>query len=130
MVRKTSVEAYDYIRASGVLGERQMRAYDCLYSQGPLTARELSDRAGEGMWKRLSELKEMGLVEEVGEVKDPDTRMTVILWDVTGEKPRAVARKVSAEARLRLAEAVVRMLRDHVAEMAKPRFENGQGNLF
>jgi hypothetical protein len=51
--------------ATGLLGERQLEAWQALHSWGPMTGRELDDQTGQrGLWRRLSELKALGLVKE------------------------------------------------------------------
>lgn len=88
MVRRTSVEAYNDIQKSGLLGERQKHAYGVLYRLGPMTGNELSNAMGmPGQWKRCSELKKRGVVEEVGEKVCCITGRQAIAWDVNGKHP-------------------------------------------
>lgn len=66
MSRTTSLEAYADLIAGGVITERQALAWVTLHRDGPMTGRELDEAAGaRGLWKRLSELKSLGLVEEL-----------------------------------------------------------------
>ena len=86
-MRATSLEAYKDIVNSGVLGKRQVEAYEVLYDHGPLTAGELVDESGvSGLWKRLSELRDMGIIEEVGKRKCRITGAVCIEWDVNGKR--------------------------------------------
>lgn len=88
-VRRTSVESYEAIRASGRLSRMRWRVYDFLYRHGPLTGHELDDRmavVGEtktSYHKRLSELERLGVVETVGERRCSVTGMTALLWATT-----------------------------------------------
>lgn len=60
---------------------------------------------------RLSELRDRGVVKELGEVKCPISGHQVILWDVTKDLPANPPRKVSkleaARARIKELEAKV-----------------------
>lgn len=89
MTRLTSMEAYQEIQSSGLLGKRQKHAYNVLYEHGPLTGNELSEEMKiPGQWKRCSELKNKGLVIEVGERRCSVTGVNCYIWDVTGEFPK------------------------------------------
>ena len=48
MARKTSIEAYNVIKASGKLGVRAFQVYQVLYNFGPLTQAET--------WHQVQEL--------------------------------------------------------------------------
>jgi hypothetical protein len=100
MIRETSVEAYEAIQESGVLSKRRWQAYNYLFHNGPLTGQELCRQTGvNGLWKRLSELQEMGLAKECGERPCKVTGMTAILWDVTAGMPRALQRTKAESAK-------------------------------
>lgn len=90
-MRQTSVEAYNTIKENGLLSLRRWQIYDILFHHGPLTAGEIFDR-GIGIVKgsvcaRLTELRELGIVSEIGEKKWSSTGHTGILWDVTKGLP-------------------------------------------
>lgn len=104
MIRQTSVNAYNFIKSSGVLGELQWQTYDVLFRRGGLTANEIFVTVKKEMLaagvaesvvnelrdtyhQRLSELKDMGLVYEVQERKCTVTLREVIEWDVTSNMP-------------------------------------------
>lgn len=88
MIRQTSIEAFQEIQESGLLGKRQKHAYNTLYQYGPLTGQELSKKMGiPGQWKRCSELKKRGVCFEVGEKVCSVTGQKAILWDVNDKKP-------------------------------------------
>ena len=97
--RQTSIEAYKQIRESGLLSRRKFEVYEYVFHHGPVTARqavkELCKIRGEGVAiafgsyaTRFSELRNHGVLQEVGETVDLETKQTVILWDVTRELPR------------------------------------------
>ena len=43
---------------------------------------------------RFAELKELGVIEEVGEKINAKSNKTALLWDVTAELPRKVEKKI------------------------------------
>lgn len=94
MIRQTSIEAYQTIKENGLLSKRRMEVYEELYKNGPLTPKQISvslkGHPNFGYWKRLSELREMGIVSEVGKVECPYTKQTVILWDVNDRLPEKI----------------------------------------
>ena len=109
-MRKTSIEAFKQIMASGLLGKRQKQAYKVLYENGSLTGSELSKMMGmNGQWKRCSELQKKGLVEIVGDKIDPVTKKRVYLWDVTDRKTpiRSDEKTFSYKDKLKIAESAL-----------------------
>lgn len=88
MSRRTSSESYRIIQESGVLSKRRWQAYQLLFDHGPMTGNELSHLARvPGLWKRCSELHQMGLVVQVCERPCQITGMKAIVWDVTTNLP-------------------------------------------
>lgn len=94
MVRRTSREAYEKILREGLLPNRRMQVYEWLYERGPATAREVErafildgNHHGRHVNKRLPELREQGVVEELGERQCAVTGENAILWDVTDALP-------------------------------------------
>lgn len=89
-VRQTSLQAYNYLRHSGLLSTRRMEVYEYLYDQGPATASQMAhymhrDRASTS--SRCRELVGMGLVQETGDILCPITGMEVTGYDVTPNMP-------------------------------------------
>jgi hypothetical protein len=90
MVRQTSIEAYNEIRESGVLGKLQWQVYQALYEHGPMTERELYERfftayQRPSITPRLSELQAMRRIRAVEVREDHITGRHCISWDVTDE---------------------------------------------
>ena len=85
--RETSIDAWRDIQSNGVLGVEQLKAYGCLYRYGPQTGRELDDKLGPDMHKRLSELERLGVVACKGKRKCAITGRIVFEWALTGELP-------------------------------------------
>lgn len=87
-MRQTSIDAYNAIKESGLLGKRQKHAYNVLYKDGPLTGNELSELMRiPGQWKRCSELKKRRLAIEVGKRPCRVTGRECLTWDVTSNMP-------------------------------------------
>lgn len=106
MVRKTSKEAYSWIKKTGFLGKRQAMIYEILFFNGPLTANQVYDFTEKNrniqlanVHARLTELKGYGVVKELGTINCPITKRKVLLWDVTSNLP--VKNKQSTEEKIR-----------------------------
>ena len=93
MARLTSIRVYREIERNGLLSRRRWEVYKILFEHGPLTAIEVISRSGSlggirnGMGSRLSELRSVGAVYEVGTRRCSVTGHNVILWDVTDRLP-------------------------------------------
>lgn len=97
MTRETSIEAYHYIVESGKVAERHRQLYSIVYNHGPITANSAFNvlkqelgalRFDSNTRARFTELREMGLIQEMGTGTDPITKRRVIVWDVTKNFPR------------------------------------------
>lgn len=75
MTRNTSREAYHKIKEEGLVGKRQMQAYEILFEHGPLTNSEVwalaKNKYGvmispHGSGSRFTEMRDKGIIEEVG----------------------------------------------------------------
>ena len=107
MTRQTSIEAYHEVMESGLVGQRQRQVYEILFRYGPLTANQtwnaLRDKIGKDFRfdsntrARFTELRNLGLLYEVGTTQDPITRKRVILWDVTDGRPRKPEPKITKD---------------------------------
>lgn len=88
MIQQTSVDAYYSLDD---LGKRQQEVL-CAFSLQDLSNRDVSKmlcKEINQVTPRTFELVEMGLLEETGKKKDPQTGKTVIVWGLT-DKGRAV----------------------------------------
>jgi hypothetical protein len=104
MTRKTSIETFRQIEEEGMLSSRRLQVYSTLFKIGPATAAEISeaDRGsftnpakGDNSHARLSELKKMGCVEEVGERVCSITGRNVLVFDVTSDLPQKFEKEPS-----------------------------------
>lgn len=95
-VRSTSINTYHRIVDEGLLSQRRLQVYEILFHNGPLTGSQVARlvKSKYGSWSqsetirnRLTELRDMKCVIELGEVKCPTNGNTVILWDVTDSLP-------------------------------------------
>lgn len=92
-LRRTSCDAYETIKANGLLSRMRWQVYSQLYRHGPQTARELGDAlASPGMTmtsyhKRCSELERLGVARTIGKRKCGITGFVSMVWDVTDELP-------------------------------------------
>lgn len=94
MIRDTSIEAYEKIRAGNLLSKRRLEIYVELFDNGPMTANEIfrnirgvSSINQANIPARLNEMRWMGVVRELGTQKCSVTGNDVILWDVTAKVP-------------------------------------------
>ena len=90
--RQTSIDCYNEIKANGLLSKRRLQAYQCMLNLSPCTAGELEKEFNEkyglrGVWKLLSQLRDMGVVKEVSERDCRITKRNVIEWDLTDRLP-------------------------------------------
>lgn len=96
MIRQTSIAVYHQIRDEVLLSKQRFNTYSVLFQHGPLTASELFVKAkqeyGEALrdnyQKRLPELRDLGVVQELGTTICSVTKREVILWDVTNDVPK------------------------------------------
>lgn len=94
--RPTGTETYHAIVSTGLVSKKRLEVYSVLADGGPLTATEIAERMpgekspskGNNVHARLCELRDMDLVEEVGERACSVSGRNVIVWDVTGRLPR------------------------------------------
>jgi hypothetical protein len=97
VIRETSKQAYNEITVSGLLTDARYVVYTSIYHHGPLTAGECflkmqEDHVGHTIVKgsvcaRLTELRRLGVVAEVGKRKCALTGKNAILWQVTNKLP-------------------------------------------
>ena len=89
-VRDTSIDAYLTIKENGLLNKNQQQVYETLFNKGSMTCSEVlqylnlqTNQSG-----RFTELKEKGVIKEVGKRECRVTGHRVYLWDVTSELPK------------------------------------------
>lgn len=102
-VRQTSIDVYNEIRESGVLSEKRWEVYDALYRHGPHTSNEIwniiKNETGQDMnfnsnsAARMTELREMGCIEELEVRECSITGKNVTVWQTTNNMPIKYDRK-------------------------------------
>lgn len=91
-MRATSLEAWNHINETGILGEARTKAYRILYEKGPMAQFELEPYEGRRnnrgtLPKRVAELEAMGLVKIVGTKTNPESGRQCYIYDVTPKVP-------------------------------------------
>lgn len=95
MPRQTSMQAYAQIENEGLLSQRRLEVYQALFKCGPATSAEvfkhLSDFNRRGIISqsraRFTELRELGVIDELGTRKCGVTGREAIVWGVNGKLP-------------------------------------------
>lgn len=124
MTRRTSIEAYHQIKDEGLLTEARLVVYEILFERGPLTAGEVflwMRRMNQGhtvvkgsVCARLTELRDTGVVAEVGKRECELTGHTAILWDVTENIPFKLEKRKSKDAVIREKDEIIANLKAHI----------------
>lgn len=96
-MRQTSIEAFNAIRENGLLTGLQFEIYSILFDHGPMTAGEAAqvyrsrhpqtNRQRNEIAKRVSDLRAVGVVREIGARPCKASGMRVLVWDVTDRLP-------------------------------------------
>lgn len=93
-MRQTSIDAYNEIKESGVLGKTKWAVYEYVYKNGPCSIKECtrylnSDAAGT-YTSRFSELESMDAIVAVGKKICQYSGRTVTIWNVTKNIPTKI----------------------------------------
>jgi len=107
--RRTSIEAYEALKESGKLSRLRWIIYDYLFHNGPATAQEAFKALGlqTNQSGRFTELRQLGVIEEVGRAQCRVTGREVIAWDVT-ERSEILAEQRADDSRNAELERVMR----------------------
>lgn len=97
MVRKTSINVYNEIKNNGLLSKRRFEIYSAVFKYGPVTAMEVFKKLklNTNQSGRFSELRDMGVIQEVGEKQCSITGRTAIIWEATDNLPKEINTKQS-----------------------------------
>jgi hypothetical protein len=118
-----SVASYSLIEKNGLLSKRRLEVYSILFKNGALTAHEVvaiarkkSPNANQTGWNaRFSELAEMGVIQAVGEKKNPVSNTTNTIWDITGKLPSKLTPKAS---RKQMINQVTNLISRHIGNVS------------
>jgi hypothetical protein len=91
-IRQTSIDCYNIIKSNGLLSKRRLEVFEALIKIAPCTATELQksmdfDNGGRDCMKRISELRDLGVIYEKRERSCSITGKNVIEWDLTDKLP-------------------------------------------
>ena len=91
-IRQTSIDCYNNIKANGLLSKRRFEVYEALIKISPCTATELQNsmdfnNGGRDCMKRISELRDLGVIYERRDRNCSITGKMVIEWDLTDKLP-------------------------------------------
>lgn len=107
-VRQTSVDVYRSMRDEGLLTESRLKIYGFLFEHGPCTANELFQKTKgfntitqANFHARLGELRDCGVVDELGTKKCTVTGNTVIVWDCNNKLPVKINKRETNADRVR-----------------------------
>ena len=103
-VAQTSLEAYEYIKANKILGDKKQKVYDIFYeSNRPMTGAEVSglykrkyptSQHSETIRNRITELSDQGFLEVIGTTTCSTTKRNVSVFQLT---KNIVPKKVEKE---------------------------------
>lgn len=128
MIQQTSIETYRKIVASGLLSDKRLKVYQIFYEhpQG-LTGAQVSEifkskypssRHSETIRNRITELRDMGVLYEMGKTQCKLTHQSVMLFGVTNNIPTKLEKKQTLNEKV---DAILKMM----VEMARP-IEEGE----
>lgn len=93
MIRETSIAVYHQIQEEGLLSDRRNQVFKCLWEHGPMTQNEtyiklnVPNLQQSSIMPRFAELKDLGVITDIGKRICTITGRTVLEWEVTGELP-------------------------------------------
>jgi len=105
MSRQTSIDCYNQIKAGGLLSKRRLETFEALVKIAPCTASEVQNsiiynNGGRDCIKRISELKDRGVIYEVRTRPCKITGKSVIEWDLTDNLPIDVKKPITKKDRV------------------------------
>jgi len=92
-MRQTSIDCYNQIKAEGLLSKRRLEVYEAILKSAPCSSGEAfskmltSSNVISQSRARFTELRELGVIYEVGVKKCSITNRNVIEWDLTDNIP-------------------------------------------
>jgi len=112
MVQTTSIETYYAIKNSGLISEKRMKVFDIFY-QNPngLTGAEVSEiyrkenptsQHSETIRNRITELVQMGVLDEVGVVECQYSKRNVMKWRCIDKMPIPLEKRLSKKQQIKL----------------------------
>jgi hypothetical protein len=140
MVRRTSIEVYHKIVASGLAERLKIRVYNIIDEHGPITAGEIyrffPGRERSSISARVTELSKERSIKITGERPCGRTGHNAHTWDITNEMPIDRQDKETKDATIaRLTEENKQLLKiigklQDMIHASKPRDDNDTLDLF
>lgn len=102
MATATSIEVYNQIKLEGLLSEKRLRVYEIFYEYGELTGSQVSEiykslhptsQHSETIRNRITELRDMGVLEERGTTICHLTKREVLKFVLTDQLPNKLEKK-------------------------------------
>lgn len=93
MIRETSIRVYNQIKSEGLLSKMRLRVYEAILNNAPCTSGEAlssmlkSDNVLSQSRARFTELRDRGVIKEIGQRSCNITGRRAIIWDLTDELP-------------------------------------------
>ncbi len=106
-IRQTSIDCYNQIKSEGLLSKMRLRVYEAILEHAPCTSAEAiqhittKDNVLTQSRARFTELRELGVIREIGTKKCTVTGRSVIQWDLTDNLPVKVAKTKGRPANLK-----------------------------
>ena len=106
MTRLTSIDVYNKIQKEGLLSKKRWEIYQVLYAYGVQTSAEVVNKVNSNKNNvnplsqsraRFTELRDMGVVEEMGTKLCSITGNNVIAWRVTNNLPTVIIKETKAK---------------------------------
>ena len=102
-MNQNSIDAYNTIKANGLLSKRRMEVYEAIVKHGKLTQREAAryfakthpNNQMDSFTPRFAELHAMDVIHVTGSKKDSVTGHVVDIWTVTGNLPKKLPKKLT-----------------------------------
>ena len=112
MVQTTSIETYHAIKNSGLISEKRLKVFDIFY-QNPngLTGAEVSEiyrkenptsQHSETIRNRITELVQMGVLDEVGVVECQYSKRNVMKWRCIDKMPIPIEKRLTKKQQIKL----------------------------
>jgi hypothetical protein len=118
MARLTSIEAYRSIQSTDWINQQYKDIYAFMYDHGPLSSGEVyvgmgKQGAVQGVNQtraRITEMRDMDMLIEVGKKRCSVTERMVISWDVSGKPAVKKKKRLTNEDKIRRLKKAYRLL--------------------
>lgn len=111
-MRQTSIDCYNQIKAEGLLSKRRLEVYEAILKSAPCSSGEAfskmltSSNVISQSRARFTELRELGVIYEVGVKKCSITNRNVIEWDLTDNIPFELEKNKSKSKKTKINEVL------------------------